>query len=344
MQIKQVPEDFVVREIFNEKGKPGNEYLWFTLRKRNWDTIRAIKAISKRLGVSLKRFGYAGTKDRNAVTYQKVSVWHVSRSDLEKVRIKDIDILDISENGERINLGDHEGNEFEILVRDVKIDEKILKKNIARARKGIINYYDSQRFGSKRQVSHLVGREILRNNLREAVMIYLTLTSGEEPEETRKARIGLSRHGNFSRALKEFPGNLKYEIILLNHLARQPKDFAGALRDLPKKLRKLFVHAYQSYLWNMIAKEVKDDEIPLIGYETEVTNKKMIEILKKEDVRPEDFRCASMPELASEGSARQRIVIPEGLECRVSDGLLLKFRLGRGSYATVVAKEIVKGL
>ena len=177
--IKQIPEDFVVREIFEkQKPKPGqktedSEYVWFTLMKKNWDLFRALKVISGKLGVSVKRFGYAGVKDKKAITYQKVSVWNVPLEKLERVKIKDIELSDFEEKRERINLGDLEGNEFEIVIRDVDPKEKgRMERNLEVIRKkGFINFYGEQRFGIRGN-THLVGKEMLNNNLEEAVWIY----------------------------------------------------------------------------------------------------------------------------------------------------------------------------
>ena len=68
-------EDFLVEELPKELPacKEG-DYVHFTLEKRNWETIAAVKSIAKSLGVSSNRFGYAGNKDKRAVTRQRVAV------------------------------------------------------------------------------------------------------------------------------------------------------------------------------------------------------------------------------------------------------------------------------
>ena len=119
-KIKQLPEDFIVEEITEdgrvleavgdgdvpeaaaEIPKPDSEnppaspnageFIHFTLQKNNWDTMRAMKEISKRLAVSRNRLSFAGTKDKRAVTVQQASAWNVKEEDLEKVNIKDIQL------------------------------------------------------------------------------------------------------------------------------------------------------------------------------------------------------------------------------------------------------------
>jgi len=353
MMIKQTPEDFVVKEVFNKKDEREEEkgfYVWFTLRKRNWDLFRALNIISKKLGVSIKRFGYAGVKDKRAITYQKISVWNVPIEKLKKVKIRDIELSDFERKKERINLGDLKGNGFEIVVRDIE-KRREMEKNLERTRKeGFVNYFGEQRFGLRNN-THLVGKAIIRNRLKEAVWIYLT-KEGDENDEAKKFRENLRKTKDVKRGLKECPKNLKNEIVLLNHLTAKPNDYAGALRKIPKKFRRMFVHAYQSHLWNGMAKSSKEDSIPLIGFRTDIdrykSRKQMEKILGKEGVKPGDFLLKSMPELSSEGAERERIIRPEGLEWEFGKDelnpgkskLKLRFEIPRGSYATTLIKEI----
>ncbi|NIO22656.1 MAG: tRNA pseudouridine(13) synthase TruD, partial [Candidatus Aenigmarchaeota archaeon] len=250
-RIKQLPEDFIVKEVF-EKQKTKEEekvfYVWFTLRKKNWDLFRALNILSKKLGVSIKRFGYAGVKDKRAITYQRISVWNVPVERLKGLKIRDLELSDFEIKRERINLGDLRANRFEVVIRDIGNREKEkIEKNLERiGKEGFVNYFGEQRFGLRKN-THLVGKAILRNRLKEAVWVYLT-KGGEENEEARKFRANLRRTKDFKRGLKDCPKNLRNEIVLMNHLTAKPNDYAGALRKIPKKFRRMFVHAYQSYL------------------------------------------------------------------------------------------------
>ena len=128
--LKQEPEDFIVEEI-NEKGTiillEGDDsikdiqgdYAHFTLVKRNWDTIRAVKEVSKALWISQRRLGFAGTKDKRALTSQRVSVGKIGLDKLKNIRIKDITIKDIRYADDPIRLGDLWGNRFSIVLRHI---------------------------------------------------------------------------------------------------------------------------------------------------------------------------------------------------------------------------------
>ena len=84
-----------------------------------------------------------------------------------------------------------------------------------------------------------------------------------EHEEARQARQQLQDTMNFEEALEKFPWFLRYERSMLNYLTKNPTDFVGAFRELPRRLRKLFVQAYQSYLFNKFLSQRIRQGIPL---------------------------------------------------------------------------------
>ena len=85
MKIKQIPEDFIVKEIADIK-LDGGSFAYFKLKKKLWNTIDAVNEIAKVLNVNFNKLRYAGIKDRQAVTEQFVSAEKVSKEALEKAR------------------------------------------------------------------------------------------------------------------------------------------------------------------------------------------------------------------------------------------------------------------
>src|SRR5512137_1449123 len=80
--IKSYAEDFHVSEVFEELGYEGGRYLVLDVEKTNWDMHHLIREMARRLGISQKRFGWAGTKDKRAVTGQRISIMNLDESDL----------------------------------------------------------------------------------------------------------------------------------------------------------------------------------------------------------------------------------------------------------------------
>jgi tRNA pseudouridine13 synthase len=322
MKTKQLPEDFVVEEIISIP-KGGGEQTYFWLTKKNWTTEAAIREVSRRLGISGRRFKFAGSKDRIAVTKQLVSVFKVPKERLENLSIKDIQIQIAGQGDAPISLGTLKGNRFEITARDLaKKDLEKLKKNLPAAKnKGFRNYFGEQRFGFGN--THLIGKAILQGDLKGAV----------------------------KELLKQKEFRLEKSVALW--LERQPSDFAGALRTLPKHIRKLYVHAYQSYLWNSALEKLSTPKgkLPVPGFKTKLSrdkfSKEIKKLLEKDFLSLESFLCRRMPELAVEGDKRQAIVKPKKLKAfpeetdelnKSKSKVLLKFELPKGCYATVLLK------
>ncbi|MFH1592752.1 MAG: tRNA pseudouridine(13) synthase TruD [Candidatus Woesearchaeota archaeon] len=147
--IKKVPSDFKVKELINLAYSPGR-YSYFLLFKRNYDTIKAIELISKKLKIPLKNFGFAGNKDKYAETKQAISILNCNKNKIEALNLKDIKLTFLGTGKKRINLANNIGNSFEIKIYNFK---KYHPSNF------FINYFGEQRFG-KENIS--IGKKILK--------------------------------------------------------------------------------------------------------------------------------------------------------------------------------------
>jgi len=283
------PEEFIVEEITSDGtvlevereqnlGKPEDEtleknyYTHFILQKKNWNTMQLLNEIARRAGVNPKRFEFAGTKDRKALSTQLCSAFTIEPARLLAAArgVKDARILGAWKAREKTRLGDLAGNRFTITLTKencsltTELDAKKIFERANATNFLIPNYFGEQRFGSMRANSHLVGALLLKNNFKEAVLNYLTYTDERENNEnTIKARkrltIALKKEEKkkkpdfaktYAKALEYYPSFLKYERDLLKHLSIQPRDFVGALTKLPRHLQLMFIHAFQSYLFN----------------------------------------------------------------------------------------------
>ncbi len=305
-KIKQTPEDFVVKEIIDLWLDKNGKYFYYLLKKKNYNTLRAIGHIKAKVK-------YAGNKDKKAVTEQFISV----NKKIKNIRLKNLELKFIGRGNEPISLGSHKGNYFEIVARNLNKNTKIEKKG------KILNYFGKQRFG-KDNVE--IGRNIIKRNFKEAVGLII----------------------------KSNPRIKDY---------LQERDYIGALRKIPLHLLKLYIHAYQSYLFNEAIKKIKTNKnlkIPLIGFEFElndIKNKELknviIKIMEKEKITPRDFIIREIPELSSEGGYRGLFMEIKDLRTGKLENdelnknkykIKLNFKLDKGCYATVAVKELFKSL
>lgn len=261
--IKTIPADFSVREVTNRTEGDKGKYLIAELTKENWDMHSVAREISRRLRVSRNRIGFAGTKDKFAVTTQKISLWDTDETDLERVRIADVSLKIVGRSNKAVSLGDLYGNEFTIVIRNLEgTKEEITDKITSITREietagGIPNFFGVQRFGTNRPITHIVGKHLLQGDVRKAVLSYISDIFPEESEAAKEARQ-LCTNGELKACLKQMPLFLRYERAMLNELVKSTDgelgeaQFLAAFSVLPKNLQKLFLHAYQAYLFNLV--------------------------------------------------------------------------------------------
>lgn len=254
--IRSSPEDFGVEEVYEKQSYEGGRYLVLDVEKTNWDTHHLIREMSRCLRISQKRFSFAGTKDKRAKTRQRISIANLDEAELDRITLPDLKIRVLGRTNRALGLGDLQGNRFRIAIRDLacpdpascisRITEEIQSFG------GVPNYFGVQRFGDIRPVTHKVGEALVRGLIEEAVFIYLAMPFPAETDRTRNAREQLWESRDIPAALKSFPEYLHYELAMLNYLVEHPGDYAGSFGVLAATLRRLFVHAYQSYLFNRI--------------------------------------------------------------------------------------------
>lgn len=318
-KIKFKPEDFLVEEIPNRRFLEEGKYLVCKLTKKNYNTEDAVQLISRKLGVQRKNIGYAGTKDRKAITTQLISVYRGNKEKILGLELKDIKITFIGYSNEPLSLGDLKGNKFTITIRNLRKNTKILKKE------KIPNYYDEQRFSGN---NARIGKYLIKKEFREAARLL---------EEDRK----------YGEKVRE-------------KLKENPKDYINAIKTIPRKIIQIYLHAYQSYIWNKtvekyLEKEREQEEIPIIGFGTEIENEEITNILEgiieEENITYRDFILKEFREISLEGSTRLLYQEIKNLEigeleddeehpgkCKAT----IKFELGKGSYATITVKELLK--
>jgi len=317
--IKHLPEDFIVKEVIKLKLMKQGPYLIYKLAKKNKNTESAVQVIAQKLHIRRKRIGYAGLKDKKAVTSQYISIKGVKKENVEKLVLKDLVLAFQGFSDEPISLGDHEGNAFIIIIRNLNKNQKIPQK------KQFINYFGEQRF-SKSNI--IIGKLILQRKW--------------------KLCIGIIKKTDpfFEKNIEEFQ-------------QQHPNDTINALRLVPQKIVQLYIHSYQSLLWNNTAKaliksKTNQKMIPLIGFGTQLNNKKVKEILleqlEQDNLTQRDFIIREIPNASVEGHERafketaQHIKIGKLHPDKYHKGkfkVRISFFLKKGCYATEYIRQIL---
>jgi len=267
-KIKAIPEDFVVEEIsdFPTEQKKGR-FAIAEVKTINWETNRLINVLSNRLHISRKRINFSGTKDKRADTKRLMSFYRIPIKKLEEIEIGDVEIKNIYTSDQPVKIGNLKGNKFKIKIRNIdsKIDKKGIKKsiNFFQEKKFFPNFFGIQRFGIIRPITHIVGKYLVKDDIKKAVMTYIANPTEDEDEVSYNARKKLEETHDFSEALKTYPDKLNFEKAILNKLVLDPDDYVGALKELPKNLLTMFVYAYQSYLFNRILSQRIKSDIPI---------------------------------------------------------------------------------
>ncbi len=267
--LKQQIDDFIVTEITNREEGDSGKQLILELTKRNWDMHHVIRDLSRKFGISQKRIGFAGTKDKRAVTTQKISIHNMTTHAVDCIHLKDVDLKVIGRSNKPVKLGDLTGNKFKITVRDIDKGENELQIQLQETTDNILktggvpNFFGIQRFGAIRPITHLVGKSIICGKLEEAALAYIARSFPDESEENKYVRDYVFNTKDYVWGLDRYPLNLRYERSMMHHLVTDPNDFTGAFGILSKSIRMLFVHAYQSYLFNRILCERIKEGLPL---------------------------------------------------------------------------------
>jgi tRNA pseudouridine13 synthase len=152
-KFRSIPEDFIVEEINAFEAHGEGEHLLVTIQKRGLNTAFVATALAKWAGINEMGIGYAGMKDRHAVTTQRFSI-HIPKKiapDFESLNIDDVKLLEWQWHHRKLPRGALAGNRFSLILRDVQGEKSAIEKRLENIRDyGLPNYFGEQRFGRER--------------------------------------------------------------------------------------------------------------------------------------------------------------------------------------------------
>lgn len=315
-KLKEKPEDFVVEEITNVKPEKNGRFVYFWLIKENLNTLQAIEYLAKALHTNPKFINYAGTKDKVAITTQLISIKGKTKEQVGRLKFKEFELKFFGYRNESLFLGELTGNKFKIKISNLYKDD--LKK-LDNVPKNFVNYFGEQRLS---EYNAPTGKALIKGDFK----VVIDLIKKANAFHYRKIR---------------------------EHLDKKPNDYVNALKLMPKKLLKMYVHAYQSHMWNetvrLFLKEgwpKENVEIPLIGFGLDVKNVKLKQIInqimKIEEISSRDFLIRSLPYLSAEGDNRSLYMDIKDFKVidKKEKSAVVSFSLGKGSYATEVIRQL----
>ena len=278
-RLRKKPDDFVVEEIplpmkipeLDEGARVEEQKLYTVAKVRavNWETNALIRVLSQQLRIPRQQIYFAGTKDKRAVTTQ-VMAFKTGPENLKRVQVEGIEIFDITTSNTRMKLGNLLGNRFKIFVKDIELGLDDLKtilettsSQLEPLNNGFPNFFGVQRFGAIRPITHLFGKYIVKGDFERAVMSYIGTPMDTESEEVYRAREFVDKTRDFEQAFEIFPKHLGFERTLIKFLITHPEKYAEAIKRLPRNLQIMFIHAYQSHLFNKILSERIRRGLPL---------------------------------------------------------------------------------
>lgn len=366
-KIRITPEDFQVSEIISKKSQNsiGDNvgYAVYKLKKKRIDTNHALSDIFRKKGIRLKSLGL---KDASAITEQFVCSGNKG-SAIENCSTEKYSLEKMGYVKKPLSKKDMVGNRFEIKISDCS-DGLSLFDDFEH----VLNFYGYQRFGSKRPVTHLIGKAILQRDFAKAVELILSFTSSYDSKENTEIRDKLKDPENYEKYFDQIPFQMDVERMVLREMIDH-KDHLKAIRSIPISLRRFYVQAYQSFIFNqslssafvdgenlfeansgdvcfdskaIIGKYVEGSDqklaLPFVGYSYYKKTRfdyQISKILEHEEITPKDFFIKEMQEVSSEGGFRQAAIHCYDYS---SNDNAVQFSLSRGSFATILLREIMK--
>ncbi|MEX2217869.1 MAG: tRNA pseudouridine(13) synthase TruD [Phycisphaerales bacterium] len=250
--IKERPEDFLVDEQPAYQPCGEGEHLYLFVEKRGLATLSAARTLARHFGVPPRDIGYAGLKDKQAITRQVFSV-HIPGKRLEdfpSLIHERLSILWADYHGNKLRPGHLKGNRFSIRIRGVSFRAALEAKRALEMleRQGVPNRFGEQRFGYRLN-NHVVGRAILLDDA-PAALDALLAPAPDVPDKQQGARELYAR-GDYAGALAAFSSEASTERRILGALARGAPP-RRAIRAIDPGERDFYLTAFQSAVFNAV--------------------------------------------------------------------------------------------
>lgn len=250
--IKESPEDFLVTEIPLYQPCGEGEHTYAEIEKRGVTTLDAVRRLSRSLGIQERDIGYAGMKDARGITRQTLSFPRIEPDRLLSLSLPGIRVLSAARHRNKLKTGHLAGNSFTIRIRTVDRDANDKASAIldVLSQRGVPNYFGQQRYGGLGN-SHLIGRALLNRDFKAAVDAVMGDPESIRDEGWRSA-VEAYHRGDLAGSLELFPGQCRTEREILKRLVKRPDGHERALDAVPPRLKRLYLSACQSSLFDQV--------------------------------------------------------------------------------------------
>jgi tRNA pseudouridine13 synthase len=336
---KQNKDDFVVTEVPLYDFSGEGEHLIIKIRKKDLATWDAIEILAKHLNCSSREFGYAGLKDKNAMTIQSLSIHKKYEEALDSFDNPNIKILEKTYHNNKIKIGHLKGNKFFIRLKRVNlVDARKIEQILGQiVTYGIPNYFGFQRFGIEGD-NYKKGKDIIDGKLKEKrrnlKQMYINSYQSYLFNNWLSKRIGISKLVDAFEP-KEIYEKLNLPLDIVKQMKKQPHP----LKVLPGDMFSHYPYGRIFTIENLEEEAQKfydRDRVPtglLCGKRVKLSEGLAFEIEKEFDEKT-----------GTDGARRFAWVFPEELESNYKEDknwMELQFYLPKGSYATEVIAEII---
>jgi len=269
VKIKQRPEDFVVREGYRFDPEPDGPVWVYRMDKQKVSTLQALERISTQFAVRRRDLSICGLKDKQGRTEQLVGVRGGALGESEVVQTGDLRLKLIGRAAQPLTSRNITANRFEVTVRDLSREEaERAPESVAEVeRVGVVNYFDSQRFGFLKHGQGFIARHLLRGDWEAAVKAFLATPS--ELDRTDDAKVKAFWRDHWGEWQLHAPHDAaKRYAPMLRRLREDPRDFKGAFLHIDRRLRMMALFELQSFVWNEGVKRYLRARVPapeLIG-------------------------------------------------------------------------------
>ena len=248
--LKERPEDFLVEEIPAYEPVGRGEHIYLMVQKTNIATMPMVNIIARHFGVPVHAVGYAGLKDKVAITRQLISVHTPGKTatDFPSIQHPKITVLWADQHENKLRRGHLKGNRFSIRVRGVQPGKVTLAKRVLERleRSGVPNRLGEQRFGFALN-NHLVGRAILLGD--DVAAVNFLLHPPGETRQTLDTQRALFREGKYAEAAALMPDTAETERAVMVALARGATP-AKAIASIGHVQRQFLMSSLQSAIFN----------------------------------------------------------------------------------------------